>query len=71
MSRTEAHADLHSALLSLNERWLEARSIWNDGIAAEFEREFWSEIVQATRSLERSAEMLHEAMEQALRHSEV
>jgi hypothetical protein len=70
MSRSEAEANLHLAFTVLTERWNETRSLWRDGIALEFERHFWSEVTQNTRSLERSAEALNTVLEQALRRTE-
>ena len=70
MSAQDARADLHASFLILSDRWAETRSQWQDRIAAEFEREVWDEIVEITRSVERSAAALDEVIEQALRRTE-
>lgn len=70
MSSRESQADLHSMFVALTERWKETRNLWHDHVAADFEREIWSEIDQAVRRLERSAESLHAVLDQALRRTE-
>jgi hypothetical protein len=69
MNQSEAHDELHGSFMTLNEQWAQTRSLWRDGVAAEFERELWDEIVQVTRSLERSAESLYAVLDQALRRT--
>lgn len=71
MSGSDARADLHGSFVTLSERWSEVHTQWRDDVATEFEREFWDEIVKATRSVERSAAVLEEVIEQALRRTEI
>ena len=66
----DAQASLHESFVLLSQRWDDARSVWRDGVAARFEREFWDEIVQVTRALERSAAEVSSVLNQALRRTE-
>ncbi len=66
----ESQADLHLAFTALTERWNETRSLWRDSIALEFERQFWNDVAQQTRSLERSVEAMSAVLTQALRRTE-
>jgi hypothetical protein len=70
LSESDAQADLHASLLTLTEKWAETRAQWQDSVAAEFERDIWDDIVQMTRSIERSAATLNDVIEQALRRTE-
>lgn len=47
----ETFDSLSHLVASVNESWLEARSVWKDAVASRFERECWEPFDQTTREV--------------------
>ncbi len=58
-------AELHDAWQRLRQRWEDAKSLWNDPVRWNFEKDYWTQLegqVQVTqREMERLAQVITQA----------
>lgn len=67
---TDARAGWQSQWRSLQTQWHATRAVWHDGVAAHFEREFWSFWETEVPPLLCALDELDEALEQAWQRTE-
>jgi hypothetical protein len=64
---SEPRQDLAAAWRALSGQWLDTRAHWDDAVAQEFERRYWTEMQQQMKDLMQAAEQLEETYSRALR----
>lgn len=60
---------LRSAFQMLNQRWEEARSVWNDVVRRHFECTYWEPLEREARATHEEAARLAEVLAKAMRNA--
>lgn len=61
--------DLRTAFQMLNQRWEEARAVWNDVVRWHFERTYWEPLDREARATHEEAARLAEMLAKAMRNA--
>ncbi|MEM3554651.1 MAG: hypothetical protein QXU79_02395 [Candidatus Micrarchaeaceae archaeon] len=61
--------DLRAAFQMLNQRWEEARAVWNDVVRLYFERTYWEPVERQARVTHEEAARLADVLAKAMRHA--
>ena len=67
-SLTHTSVELHDAWRRLNQRWEDAKSLWNDPVRWSFEKEHWAPLEGQLQATQREMERLAQVIAQAQRN---
>ncbi|MBI3739515.1 MAG: hypothetical protein HY258_10760 [Chloroflexi bacterium] len=61
-------AQLDSAFRSLAQRWADTKTVWDDSVQRDFEKEYWEPLEAQIRSTQQEMERLAQVIAQAQRN---